>query len=117
MPYLKGEEALPPELLAEIQKYVQGALVYIPRRPLERLGWGLKNGAREALDLRDEAIREAAARGVGVDEIAEDYSLSADAIRKIIYKKKRGVAAPFPSPAPLGVGPALCPGSCPRRSP
>ncbi|MDP3179975.1 MAG: hypothetical protein Q8M76_18835, partial [Spirochaetaceae bacterium] len=65
MPYLKGEEALPPELLAEIQKYVQGALVYIPRKPLERLGWGLKNGAREALDLRDEAIREAAARGVG----------------------------------------------------
>jgi DNA-binding NarL/FixJ family response regulator len=93
MPYLKGEEALPPELLAEVQKYVQGTLVYIPRQGRERLGWGRRNGAREALDRRDAAIREASARGVPVDDIAEDYALSPDAIRKVLYRKQtRGQA-------------------------
>lgn len=86
MPYLKGEETLPPELLAEIQNYVQGSLVYIPRRGSERLGWGRRNGAREALDRRDEEIRAAADRGVPLDRLADDYALSPDAIRKIIYR-------------------------------
>jgi len=87
MPYLKGEETLPAELLREIQNYIQGALVYIPRRPRERLGWGRRNGTREALDRRDEAIREARDRGVSVAEIAGDYSLSPDAIRKILCRR------------------------------
>jgi hypothetical protein len=94
MPYLKGEEALPPELLAEIQNYVQGSLLYIPRRGRERLGWGRRNGAREAIDRRDAAIKEASARGVPVDEIADDYALSSDAIRKIIYRSRERSAAP-----------------------
>lgn len=89
MPYLKGEEALPAELLAEIQKYVQGTLVYIPRQGRARLGWGRRNGAREALDRRDAAIREAAARGVGLDQLADEYSLSTDAIRKVLYRKPK----------------------------
>lgn len=89
MAYLKGEEALPPELLKEIQKYVQGSLVYIPRPPLERLGWGRRNGTREALDLRDQAIRDARANGAGIDELADDYGLSSDAIRKVLYRRAK----------------------------
>ena len=89
MPYLKGEESLPPELLAEIQNYVQGAAIYIPRRGSERLGWGRRNGAREALDRRDEAIREASERGVSAGELAEDYALSVDAIRKILCRSRK----------------------------
>jgi Mor family transcriptional regulator len=88
MPYLKGEEALPPELLAEIQKYVQGSLVYIPRRGPERAGWGRRNGAREALDRRDAAIREAASGGTSLDELAERYAISTDAVRKVLYRRR-----------------------------
>jgi hypothetical protein len=88
MPYLKGEEALPPELLHEIQKYVQGSLVYIPRRPPERLGWGCKNGTRESLDRRDRTIRDARMAGASIDDLADSYALSPEAIRKIIYRKK-----------------------------
>lgn len=88
MSYLKGEETLPPELLAEIQKYVQGALVYIPRPPKERMAWGHKNGARRQLDERDQAIRESKQAGKTINELADDYALSPDAIRKILYRKK-----------------------------
>jgi len=89
MPYLKGEEAFPPELLAEIQDHVQGVLVYIPKRGPGRAGWGCRNGAREALDRRDDEIRRAAARGVPVDRIADEYALSEDAIRKVLYRKRK----------------------------
>jgi hypothetical protein len=89
MPYLKGEEALPPELLSEIQNHVQGVLVYIPIRGRERSGWGRRNGTREALDRRDAAIREAVSRGVPVDRIADEYALSPDAIRKVLYRQRK----------------------------
>lgn len=87
MAYLKGEQSLPPELLKEVQKYVQGALVYIPRATNERMGWGQRNGTRQFLDQRDAAIREARSMGTTVDELAERHALSADAIRKILYRK------------------------------
>jgi len=88
MPYLKGEEALPPELLSEIQDHVQGALVYIPIRGPERSGWGSRNGTRAALDRRDASIRDAVSRGVPVDSVAEEYALSPDAIRKVLYRHR-----------------------------
>ena len=89
MPYLRGDENLPPELLREVQKYVQGAVLYIPRHSDERLGWGRRNGAREALDRRDEAIRAARASGSSIDDLAEEYSVSIDAIRKVLYRRRR----------------------------
>ena len=89
MPYLNADGVLPPELLSEIQKYVQGALVYVPRQGPERLGWGRKNGARDELDRRNAAIREAKACGRTIDELADEYCLSADGIRKILYCNRR----------------------------
>ncbi|HPE37778.1 MAG TPA: CD3324 family protein [Spirochaetales bacterium] len=90
MSYIKGDETLPPELLAEIQKYVQGALVYIPRPPQERMAWGHKNGARMLLDQRDDAIRQAKSAGVSINDLADQYALSTDAIRKILYRRRSG---------------------------
>jgi Mor family transcriptional regulator len=89
---MKAEQTLPPELLIEIQKYVQGTLIYIPRLPEKKLGWGHKNGARQLLDERDQAIRSAKATGRTIDQLADEYALSADAIRKILYRRKSASA-------------------------
>ena len=89
MPYLNADGVLPPELLSEIQKYVQGALVYVPRQGTERLGWGHKNGTRAELDKRNTAIRAAKAGGRTIDDLADEYCLSADGIRKILYCARR----------------------------
>lgn len=89
MPYLNADGVLPPELLSEIQKYVQGALVYVPRQSAERLGWGHKNGTRAELDKRNMAIRAAKAGGRSIDDLADEYCLSADGIRKILYCARR----------------------------
>ncbi len=87
MPYINADTLLPPDLLKEIQKYVQGALVYIPRLPEQRLGWGRKNGSRDALDRRDASILTLKAAGYSVEKLADQYGLSPDGIRKVLYKK------------------------------
>jgi len=83
--YVKAEEILPQELLDEIQKYVQGALVYIPRPRKSRLGWGYKNGTRAFLDNRNTAIRQAKSAGRTIEDLANEYNLSPDGIKKILY--------------------------------
>jgi hypothetical protein len=90
MSYVNAEELLPPELLTKVQAYVQGSLVYIPRHVSEeRLRWGARSGARESLDKRNSAIREAKQRGCSIDELADEYGLSPGGIRKILYGAKR----------------------------
>jgi len=84
--YRNAEELLPPELLSQVQRYVQGSSVYIPRRSSDaRLSWGAKSGARASLDRRNEEIRLAKSSGRSIDELAEEYSLSPGGIRKILY--------------------------------
>ena len=40
MSYIKAEEILPEELIRQIQKYVDGVYIYIPRKPGTRHAWG-----------------------------------------------------------------------------
>ncbi|WP_339328803.1 hypothetical protein [Paenibacillus polymyxa] len=40
MNYLKATDLLPDDLLKEVQRYIQGELIYIPNRPSERRRWG-----------------------------------------------------------------------------
>ncbi len=90
--YINADGLLPPDLLREIQKYVQGSLVYIPRHPDKHLGWGAKNGARDNLDKRNDAIRAAKSEGKRIDDLADSYGMSPDGIRKILYGRKARTA-------------------------
>ena len=87
MPYTNAEEVLPPDLLNEIQKYVQGEQIYIPRPGDTRLGWGMKNGTRRMLEDRNRRIRTLKAEGLSVDNLADRFHLSPDTIRKILYSR------------------------------
>jgi Mor family transcriptional regulator len=86
MSYIRAERTLPPHLIAEIQKYVEGVQLYIPRKDGEHLGWGEKNGTRDRLRRRNEEIRNRKACGESVAELAECYHLSVDSIRKILMR-------------------------------
>ena len=88
MPYLKAEEHLPAELIKEIQKYINGAQIYIPGLVEERLHWGEKNGTREKLERRNYSIRNLKKSGWKIDDLTDQYNLSSDSIRKILYKSR-----------------------------
>ena len=85
MSHIKANELLPPELIREIQKYIQGIQIYIPKKNKTRLGWGYKNGTRKRLNIRNAEIRALKKAGRSVEELAGMYYLSTDSIRKIIY--------------------------------
>lgn len=87
MKYENAVDVLPESLLREIQKYSAGKLLYIPSGDDKR-AWGEASGYREQLLKRNRMIRNKYAHGITVSELADEYFLSLDSIKKIIYSKR-----------------------------
>jgi len=83
--YKNGKDILPEELLKELQKYIQGEIIYIPKAE-NRKAWGESNGTREAIRERNLEIYGMYKSGMKVLELSDIYSLSEDSIRKIVFK-------------------------------
>jgi|GEM_PF-300422 hypothetical protein len=90
MKYINASDVLPEELIKEIQKYAAGKLLYIPSGE-EKRAWGESSGYRTQLKKRNRMIRTKYAHGRTVSELADEYYLSLDSIKKIIYSKQNDV--------------------------
>jgi hypothetical protein len=85
MKYRKASDILPDALLHEIQKYTEGEAIYIPRsRP--RRKWGERSGARRFFRQRNEEIRSKYFLHTSLEALADEYALSYETIRKIVFK-------------------------------
>ena len=87
MKYENGKDILPDGLLREVQKYAQGKLVYIPISE-EKKPWGENSGYRNYLEERNDEIRIGFSKGMGMESLAENYCLSIESIKKIVYSRK-----------------------------
>ncbi|MCA0148419.1 MULTISPECIES: CD3324 family protein [Rossellomorea] len=87
MKYVKAESVLPQSLVKEIQKYVQGETLYIPKPKAEHRKWGSRSGSRRIIDERNANIKAAFSNGKPIQELACEYYLSSETIKKIVYKK------------------------------
>ena len=87
MRYLKAEDILPAELLAEVQKYADGIYLYIPRRSDHRQSWGNSTRYREELRQRDESIRLLSRKGESAEALSERFHLSVKTIQRILRQK------------------------------
>ena len=101
MQYENAKDILPASLLAEVQKYAEGKAIYIPKRS-KREGWGEASGYREKLNKRNSAILSRYSAGDSILEIAEEFFLSPETIKKIVYGKK--VTLPEYSPSVYSAG-------------
>lgn len=88
MKYVNAEIIFPEELLKEIQKYIHGGMVYIPKPVGLRKKWGENSGSRRYLNLRNDVIRQKFSIGVTIDQLSNQFCLSRDSIKKIVYSKK-----------------------------
>jgi DNA-binding NarL/FixJ family response regulator len=86
--YVKAETILPDDLIKEIQKYIQGEYVYIPSPPNTRKKWGENSGNREYIRNRNEDICKKYRSGCKIKDLAEEYYLSIESIKRIVYAKK-----------------------------
>lgn len=85
MRYKNALDILPDDLLKEVQKYVSGEALYIPS-DIERKKWGVGSGARKFYVERNDEIRYKFFHNVSIEQLAEEYCLSTETIRKIVYK-------------------------------
>jgi Mor family transcriptional regulator len=87
MKYKNGKDILPATLLEQLQNYVQGELVYIPRQESQRAGWGALNGTRLMIRMRNIEICRFYEDGTTISELMERYHLSEDSIRKVLNSR------------------------------
>ncbi|MFS0673521.1 CD3324 family protein [Ornithinibacillus sp. 179-J 7C1 HS] len=88
MSYHKAELILPEELLKEIQKFVQGETIYIPKTKANYQKWGTQSGAKKSIAKRNAMIKKAYQAGCSIEDLATEYYLSPDSIKKIVYTNK-----------------------------
>ena len=89
MTYINANKVLPEKLIVEIQKYVQGETLYIPKPETAYQKWGTSSGGRRQLDRRNATIRNSYISGSSIQQIANEYYLSTETIKKIVYSQKK----------------------------
>lgn len=87
MRYENGRDVFPEKLLKQIQKYVSGKLIYIPSGEQKR-AWGETSGYRQYLTERNRDIRLKFDAGADIEQLTEEYYLSRESIKKIVYSRK-----------------------------
>lgn len=81
MGYRNAKAVLPPQLLAWVQQYVEGECLYIPRRDCVA-----RIRTDQNLHERNTAIWQQYQDGCPVQDLAQRYFLSPQAIYKILSK-------------------------------
>ncbi|GKU83092.1 CD3324 family protein [Niallia sp. NCCP-28] len=89
MKYMNAKKVLPEKLILEIQKYIQGETLYIPKQETKHQKWGSASGGRQMLDRRNREIKDAFIRGSNIQQLAAEYYLSTETIKKIVYSHKK----------------------------
>ena len=86
MSYVNATDVLPRFLVEEIQKYVDGQLLYVPRRNENSLSWGEKNGTKEKLAERNQKIVNGYYSGLNIEALSKEYYLSEKRIQGIKHE-------------------------------
>ena len=91
MSYIRADRILPRELLEAIQQYVDGEIIYIPKK--EKRSWGSGTSSKEFFRERNERIYEAYQNGISTKELSRTFSLSEKSIQRILRKQRSAEAA------------------------
>lgn len=87
MKYKNAQDILPDSLLRELQTYVSGETLYIPNVESKKQ-WGEASGSRRYYKERNEKVRQKHSNGASLSDLSDEFHLSVDSIRKIIYCAK-----------------------------
>lgn len=88
MEYINAKDVLPESLILQIQQYVGGSMIYIPKKENEKKSWGDSTGIKSEISKRNSEIKNKKKNGTSIDDLMEEYHLSYDTIKSIIYRKK-----------------------------
>ncbi len=86
MNYENAADILPEDLLKRVQKFAAGKLIYVPETT-EKRPWGETSGYKQYLTERNQVIKEKFISGSTIENLADEYNLSVESIKKIVYTK------------------------------
>lgn len=89
MSYKKAAHILPRELLEQVQEYVDGEYLYIPRVAENKKDWGSATATRQELQARNQEIYAAYLAGASAEQLAETFFLSPKSIQRILSQMKK----------------------------
>lgn len=84
MKYVNAAEILPDKLLKELQRYIEGEVLYIPKASGKK-EWGSTSGSRLFYQKRNEEIKRLYKAGYSIEVLVGHYNLAYSTIKKIIY--------------------------------
>ena len=84
MGYVHALEILPQGLIKEIQKHVNGQVIYIPKIKATRCKWGEKTASKSYFKERNFEIYNSFKNGTTIFELSEKYFLTPKSIQRII---------------------------------
>lgn len=87
MGYIRAEDVLPESVLALVQQYVDGEMLYIPRKGDKR-SWGSGTCTRQELTRRNDQMYADYQSGVTARELADRYYLTEKSVQRIIRSYK-----------------------------
>lgn len=88
MGYLKALEILPADIIQQIQEYVDGEAIYIPRIKESKRAWGTSTNTKVFLDNRNKNVYEDYLAGMSFTQLAKKYFLVEKSIQRIIRQEK-----------------------------
>ena len=89
MSYKNAVEIIPEALLRDLQRYVDGEYVYIPKLESKKKKWGENTQSKEMIKVRNNEIYHQHLLGTSTRDLAEIYFLSQKTIQKIIANIRR----------------------------
>lgn len=89
MSYINIYDVLPKEIVEQIQNYVDGVKIYIPKKADSRKSWGTNTDTKELISSRNQQIRLEHQNGLSVSKLAQKYFLAEKTIQKIVYSRQQ----------------------------
>ncbi len=86
MNYENAANILPEDLLKRVQKFAAGKLIYVPET-IGKRSWGETSGYKQYLTERNKEINDKFISGSTIENLVDEYNLSAESIKKIVYSK------------------------------
>lgn len=86
MNYENAADILPEDLLKRVQKFAAGKLIYVPET-ISKRSWGETSGYKQYLAERNQEIKEKFISGSTIENLADEYNLSVESIKKTVYTK------------------------------
>ncbi|WP_419025971.1 CD3324 family protein [Emergencia sp.] len=88
MGYQNPIDLLPKELLEQLQEYVEGQIIYIPKKKENRKLWGENTDTKQFFSSRNRQIYVDFQNGMDLGQLSEKYFLTEKSIQRIIKQQK-----------------------------